>query len=443
MEIKKLGSIIFISVLAGVLVWVALGNLHLETMDTQNVTGQEVVIHVRIALGILLGAILSGYLLLEALTDKPGLSFFKVFRQNPQPMWIFDIKTLKFMLVNEAAVKEYEFSKAEFYKMTVLDIRPEKAIADSQALNEKTKSTFPFRARGFDDDETIWQHQKKSGKVMYVKTIAFYTRYRRRNVALITVLDITGEYLQERQVKEQKELLDAVISSTDDFIWAVDRNLVPTASNSTYKRFIREITGLYVLPDVSNILTRYAETFMELQREYYMRALQGEKINTEKILDMGDFALVYLELKFSPVQVNGEIVGAVCFARNISERKRYVSNIERQVEVLQDIAVISSHDIRRPVSSIIGLLSLVDTRNPHNPENYQILEYMRLAAGELDAMIYQIVERCTIEINLNKDDKAKPVGSYLKIIEGFTAQNPFPERIMMQHPSGHLGKNAA
>jgi hypothetical protein len=46
------------------------------------------------------------------------------FATNPHPMWIYDLTTLAFLKVNEAAIQTYGFTNEEFLKMTVLDIRP-------------------------------------------------------------------------------------------------------------------------------------------------------------------------------------------------------------------------------------------------------------------------------------------------------------------------------
>jgi PAS domain-containing protein len=47
-----------------------------------------------------------------------------LFDANPQPMWLFDPATLRFLAVNDAAVSQYGYSRAEFLQMTIADIRP-------------------------------------------------------------------------------------------------------------------------------------------------------------------------------------------------------------------------------------------------------------------------------------------------------------------------------
>ena len=46
-----------------------------------------------------------------------------LFDQNPQSMWVYDLETLEFLEVNEAAVRAYGYSRAEFLGMRLTGIR--------------------------------------------------------------------------------------------------------------------------------------------------------------------------------------------------------------------------------------------------------------------------------------------------------------------------------
>ena len=45
------------------------------------------------------------------------------FRQSPVPMWVYELETLRFVAVNDAAVELYGYSREEFLRMTIMDIR--------------------------------------------------------------------------------------------------------------------------------------------------------------------------------------------------------------------------------------------------------------------------------------------------------------------------------
>ena len=64
-----------------------------------------------------------------------------LFEKNPQPMWIYDQNSLRFLAVNEATVRAYGYTPDEFASMTIADIRP---IEDVPRLIENLESERPI-----------------------------------------------------------------------------------------------------------------------------------------------------------------------------------------------------------------------------------------------------------------------------------------------------------
>jgi PAS domain S-box-containing protein len=79
--------------------------------------------------------------------------------------------------------------------------------------------------------------------------------------------------------------------------------------------------------------------------------------------------------------------------RVLIENKRNQESIKEQNKMLQEIAAISSHDIRRPVATILGLVNLFDRNNLENPMNREIVDHLGITAQELDGVIHTIVEK--------------------------------------------------
>src|SRR5580704_54680 len=52
----------------------------------------------------------------------------KLFELNPQPTWIYDRETLRFLAVNRAALRKYGYTQEEFLAMTIEEIRPREEI---------------------------------------------------------------------------------------------------------------------------------------------------------------------------------------------------------------------------------------------------------------------------------------------------------------------------
>lgn len=60
-----------------------------------------------------------------------------LFECGPQPMWVYDLETFRFLAVNDAAVRHYGYTREEFLSITIKDIRPR---AEAPALLEGVSS---------------------------------------------------------------------------------------------------------------------------------------------------------------------------------------------------------------------------------------------------------------------------------------------------------------
>ena len=65
---------------------------------------------------------------IEAALRESEVSFRLLFANNPHPMWVYDIETLEFLEVNDAAVAQYGYARDEFLRMRITDIRPEEEV---------------------------------------------------------------------------------------------------------------------------------------------------------------------------------------------------------------------------------------------------------------------------------------------------------------------------
>lgn len=72
--------------------------------------------------------------------------------------------------------------------------------------------------------------------------------------------------------------------------------------------------------------------------------------------------------------------------KKIAEEK-----ITLQNQKLLEISNLQSHQIRRPVSNILGLIQMFNTDNPADNSNLEILEKLEIAAKDLDNIIREIV----------------------------------------------------
>ena len=87
--------------------------------------------------------------------------FRVAFQENPQPMWIFDLRSLRFLAVNDAALRQYGFTSSELANRTARDFHaPEDIPAFLQDCAKPCSA--PVLPR-------LWRHCRKNGVRLHVE----------------------------------------------------------------------------------------------------------------------------------------------------------------------------------------------------------------------------------------------------------------------------------
>jgi PAS domain S-box-containing protein len=119
-----------------------------------------------------------------------------LFGSNPQPMWVFDIETLAFLDVNDAALRHYGYTRDELLSMTILDILPPEDAPGVHHGLERTGS-----ARG---DVALIQHQRKDGTIVDMELVSHEMELDGRRARLVLATDIS-ERTRTRAALHQSE----------------------------------------------------------------------------------------------------------------------------------------------------------------------------------------------------------------------------------------------
>jgi PAS domain S-box-containing protein len=120
-----------------------------------------------------------------------------LFESNPQPMWVSDCDTLKFLAVNEAATRQYGYSREEFLSMTLLDFELE---ADVRRLPTAEQQRTPRLQR-----PERHKHKVKGGSLIDVETTSRNVFFGGRAAKLVLALDITERLRMEDQLCQSEE----------------------------------------------------------------------------------------------------------------------------------------------------------------------------------------------------------------------------------------------
>ncbi len=122
-----------------------------------------------------------------------------LFENSPLPMFLYDVETLGYIEVNDAAVEKYGYSREEFLRMTVLDIRPEE---ERERLKEALR-TLGSGVQHLGD----WRHQLKDGRLIDVEILTETIEVEEgRKAVLVASIDVTEQRRTKRREECEREV---------------------------------------------------------------------------------------------------------------------------------------------------------------------------------------------------------------------------------------------
>ena len=191
-------------------------------------------------------------------------------------MWVFDEDTLAFVEVNQAAVVTYGYSRDEFLRMDITQIRPPEEIP---ALLERIRDVAAHPPR-------TWKHVTKAGRVIDVEVAATRLIMGGHAFRLTVIRDVSEQKKLEDQLRQAQKmetvgqlaagiahdfsnLLTAIIGHTE----MLSEYLAPSDPRAT------EVAGIRHATELASGLTRQLQAFGREQ------PLQPEVLDLNEVID--------------------------------------------------------------------------------------------------------------------------------------------------------------
>ena len=232
-----------------------------------------------------------------------------LFEKNPHPIWVFDQLSLRFLAVNDAALRAYGYTRDEFLALKYgSSLRfaedapglrlPLEPITETKNLGER-------------------RHKTKDGRVLWVDAILHPLMWEKHTACMAIAQDITSRRAAEVGLNR----LAAIVSSSHDAIigWDTDKRI--TSWNPGAERLFgwteQEMLGHSILTLIPDECREEAESICK-----NLEARQSIELpDTLRLHKNGRCLEVWVST--SPIlSAAGEVVGASTITRDISEQKK-------------------------------------------------------------------------------------------------------------------------
>ena len=127
-----------------------------------------------------------------------------LFQLSTQPMWVYDLETLKIVQVNKAAIELYGYTNEEFLQFSILDLRPKEDIPSFLETINRIRTNKGAVNNG------KFRHKKKSGELMDVETFSSLFLIDERPYRSVIAIDVTEKNLNEQRI------LKTIIKTQED-----------------------------------------------------------------------------------------------------------------------------------------------------------------------------------------------------------------------------------
>jgi diguanylate cyclase (GGDEF)-like protein/PAS domain S-box-containing protein len=271
-----------------------------------------------------------------------------LFDNNPNPMWVYDTETFAYLAVNEAAVEHYGYTREEFLRMTILDVRP---LEDIPSVL-KNIAAMPSEHRYAGE----WEHRRKDGTRIFVDISSQKIDFGGRAARIVLINDVTERKQAVEALRDSEERYRELFENANDVIYTTDLSGHYLSVNPVVEKVTGYTCAEICRMDFAQLL---APEYVDLAHQMMTAKLAGDEATTfyeaEIISKSGERVL--LEVSSQLIYDEGVAVGVQGIARDSTKRKRAERALRESEERYRELFenandLIYTHDLAGNFTSL-------------------------------------------------------------------------------------------
>src|SRR5579875_261057 len=257
-----------------------------------------------------------------------------LFDSNPQPIWVYDIRTYEILDVNSAAVSQYGYSREEFLSRKITDLRP---TEDVPKLVETVR-----QAPDSVEVSGPWHHRKKDGALIDVEVTSHPLVFAGRRARLVVATDITERLRAAEQLRQSEEKFRSLVENVRDYAILM---LDPQGRIATWNKGAERIEG-YCSEEIigQHFSCFYAREEVEKGKPDAMLkvAMSQGQVEDEGWRVRKDGSRFWASVLITAIRdPQGKLLGFTKITRDMTERKRAEQKFHDLLEAAPDAMIVS------------------------------------------------------------------------------------------------------
>ncbi|RKP48358.1 sensor domain-containing protein [Trinickia fusca] len=301
--------------------------------------------------------------------EEGEVRFREYFEEHPLPMLIYDVDTLTVAAANDAAVRQYGYTREEFEQLPIGALRPREDEPQFLALFAELASK-PGKPSG---SPGVLRHMHRDGTLFFVEPTFHFLTFANRRACFVVAINVTEKEHAKEALQESKQMLEAVIDSVPQRIFWKD-------TNSRYLGCNRGFTEDVGLGDASQVigLTDYdlpwhTSAASARRRDREVIATGKPLAQYEEFSPAANGVWRWLRKTKVPLRnARDEVIGLLATYEDVTERKRVELALRLRSRALD--AIVNAVLITRSTES--G--NLIEYANP---------AFERITGYSIDAVI--------------------------------------------------------
>ena len=299
-----------------------------------------------------------------------------------------------FIKVNDAMCKMLGYTCEEFLQKQIMDITVKDEDDHSEEDIEK------LMRKELDHFTTIKKYRHKSEEIIYAETnvSGVYDSNRKYLMSIAIHQNITEQVLSNKKLKTSEKFFRGLFENSPVGI------TIGSIKNDSLDKVNSEfckITG-YTFEELKSIsvkdITHIDDREKHLKSFEKLRNGEIDSFEVEKRYIHKTGKIIWANTSISTIRnLNGELISDFAIVEDITDRKKYEEKLKRNNSTLKKInkeldhfVYRTSHDLKAPLSSILGLINVARLDQKTDP--YYILDAIESQIHRLELFIKDIID---------------------------------------------------